>query len=108
MSKCIGIDLGTTNCCVVVLEGTTPVVIPNSEGSRTTPSMVAFTEDGERLIGQIAKRQVVTNPAGEQIEYVYVDEPAPTRHGDDDDDRYEHEDREHEAREHGYEHEDDD
>ena len=62
MSRCIGIDLGTTNCCVVVLEGNSPVVIPNSEGSRTTPSMVAFTEDGERLVGMIAKRQVVTNP----------------------------------------------
>ncbi|MBS2027553.1 MAG: molecular chaperone DnaK [Deltaproteobacteria bacterium] len=62
MSKVIGIDLGTTNSCVAVMEGTEPVVIPNSEGSRTTPSMVAFTEAGERLVGQIAKRQAITNP----------------------------------------------
>ena len=62
MSKVIGIDLGTTNTCVAVMEGGEPVVIPNSEGSRTTPSMVAFTEGGERLVGQIAKRQAVTNP----------------------------------------------
>jgi len=61
MSKVIGIDLGTTNSCVAVLEGGDPIVIPNSEGSRTTPSMVAFTESGERLIGQIAKRQAITN-----------------------------------------------
>jgi len=61
MGKVIGIDLGTTNSCVAVMEGGEPVVIPNSEGSRTTPSMVAFTEGGERLIGQIAKRQAVTN-----------------------------------------------
>ncbi|RMG20033.1 MAG: molecular chaperone DnaK [Deltaproteobacteria bacterium] len=61
MSKVIGIDLGTTNSCVAVLEGGDPVVIPNSEGSRTTPSMVAFTETGERLVGQIAKRQAITN-----------------------------------------------
>jgi molecular chaperone DnaK len=62
MSKVIGIDLGTTNSCVAVMEGGDPVVIPNSEGSRTTPSMIAFTESGERLVGQIAKRQAVTNP----------------------------------------------
>src|SRR5919108_5917273 len=61
MSKVIGIDLGTTNSCVAVMEGGEPVVIPNSEGARTTPSMVAFTESGERLVGQIAKRQAVTN-----------------------------------------------
>jgi molecular chaperone DnaK len=61
MSKIIGIDLGTTNSCVAVMDGGEPVVIPNSEGSRTTPSMVAFTESGERLVGQIAKRQAVTN-----------------------------------------------
>src|SRR5687767_11437962 len=61
MGKVIGIDLGTTNSCVAVMEGGEPVVIPNSEGSRTTPSMVAFTESGERLVGQIAKRQAVTN-----------------------------------------------
>src|SRR5213082_357946 len=62
MAKVIGIDLGTTNSCVAVMEGGEPVVIPNSEGSRTTPSMVGFTEAGERLVGQIAKRQAVTNP----------------------------------------------
>jgi molecular chaperone DnaK len=62
MGKVIGIDLGTTNSCVAVMESGEPVVIPNSEGSRTTPSMVAFTDSGERLVGQIAKRQAVTNP----------------------------------------------
>src|SRR5215218_7020450 len=62
MGKVIGIDLGTTNSCVSVMEGGEPVVIPNSEGSRTTPSMVGFTESGERLVGQIAKRQGITNP----------------------------------------------
>ena len=61
MSKIIGIDLGTTNSCVAVMDGGDAVVIPNSEGSRTTPSMVAFTESGERLVGQVAKRQAVTN-----------------------------------------------
>ena len=61
MAKVIGIDLGTTNSCVAVMEGGEPVVIPNSEGSRTTPSMVGFIENGERLVGQIAKRQAVTN-----------------------------------------------
>ena len=62
MGKIIGIDLGTTNSCVSVMEGGEPVVIPNSEGNRTTPSVVAFSKDGERLVGQIAKRQAVTNP----------------------------------------------
>ncbi len=62
MGKIIGIDLGTTNSCVAVMEGGEPVVIPNTEGNRTTPSVVAFSKDGERLVGQIAKRQAVTNP----------------------------------------------
>ena len=62
MGKVIGIDLGTTNSCVAVLEGGEPTVIPNSEGGRTTPSVVAFTKDGERLVGTVAKRQSVTNP----------------------------------------------
>jgi hypothetical protein len=62
MSKVIGIDLGTTNSCVAVMDGDKPKVIENSEGARTTPSVVAFTEDGERLIGQTARRQAVTNP----------------------------------------------
>jgi len=62
MAKIIGIDLGTTNSCVAVMEGGEPVVIPNSEGARTTPSVVAFTKEGERLVGQIAKRQAITNP----------------------------------------------
>ena len=61
MSKVIGIDLGTTNSCVAVIEGGEAVVIPNSEGGRTTPSIVAFTKNGERLVGQVAKRQAVTN-----------------------------------------------
>ena len=62
MSKIIGIDLGTTNSCVAVMEGSEPVVIANAEGSRTTPSVVAFAKNGERLVGQVAKRQAVTNP----------------------------------------------
>jgi len=61
MGKIIGIDLGTTNSCVAVMEGNEPVVIPNSEGKRTTPSMVAFVENGERKIGDPAKRQAITN-----------------------------------------------
>src|SRR5436305_4498559 len=62
MAKVIGIDLGTTNSCVAVMEGKTPKVIENQEGARTTPSIVAFTDEGERLVGQPAKRQAVTNP----------------------------------------------
>src|SRR3989442_11558309 len=61
MAKLIGIDLGTTNSCVAIMEGGKPKVIPNSEGSRTTPSVVAYTEDGEILVGAPAKRQAVTN-----------------------------------------------
>src|SRR3954465_2054884 len=63
MSKIIGIDLGTTNSCVAIMDGKTPKVIENAEGARTTPSVVAFMDDGERLVGQSAKRQAVTNPA---------------------------------------------
>src|SRR5580693_14503 len=62
MSKIIGIDLGTTNSCVAVMEGGEPKVIPNEEGGRTTPSVVGFTKTGERLVGQVAKRQAITNP----------------------------------------------
>ena len=62
MSKIIGIDLGTTNSCVAVMEGGEPTVIANAEGARTTPSVVAFTKTGERLVGQVAKRQAITNP----------------------------------------------
>src|SRR4249920_1631415 len=62
MARTIGIDLGTTNSCVAVLEGGEPTVIPNAEGGRTTPSVVAFTKDGQRLVGTPAKRQAVTNP----------------------------------------------
>ena len=62
MAKTIGIDLGTTNSCMAVLEGGEPTVIPNAEGGRTTPSVVAFTKDGQRLVGAPAKRQQVTNP----------------------------------------------
>ena len=63
MAKVIGIDLGTTNSCVSVLEGNQPVVIPNAEGGRTTPSIVGFLKDGTRIVGQVAKRQAVTNAA---------------------------------------------
>ena len=62
MSKVLGIDLGTTNSCMSIMEGGQPVVVPNTEGARTTPSIVAFTKAGERLVGQAAKRQAVTNP----------------------------------------------
>src|SRR3979490_1215057 len=63
MGKAIGIDLGTTNCCVSVLEGGAVQIVPHKEGGRTTPSVVGFTDKGERLVGQIAKRQAVTNAA---------------------------------------------
>src|SRR5919106_7101782 len=62
MSRILGIDLGTTNSCMAVMEGGEPVVIPNAEGGRTTPSVVAFSKSGERLVGEAAKRQAVTNP----------------------------------------------
>jgi molecular chaperone DnaK len=62
MAKIVGIDLGTTNSCIAVIEGGQPVVIPNTEGGRTTPSVVAYTKKGEKLVGQIAKRQGVMNP----------------------------------------------
>ena len=62
MGKIIGIDLGTTNSCVSVIEGGEAVVIPNAEGARTTPSVVAFSKDGERMVGNVAKRQAITNP----------------------------------------------
>ncbi|MBP0970096.1 MAG: Hsp70 family protein, partial [Oscillospiraceae bacterium] len=62
MAKIIGIDLGTTNSCVAVVENGEPVVIPNAEGNRTTPSVVAFSKEGERIVGQVAKRQAITNP----------------------------------------------
>ena len=62
MSRILGIDLGTTNSCMAIMEAGEPVVIPNAEGARTTPSVVAFTKSGERLVGQAAKRQAVTNP----------------------------------------------
>ena len=62
MAKIIGIDLGTTNSCVAVIEGGEPVVVANAEGTRTTPSVVAFSKNGERMVGQVAKRQAITNP----------------------------------------------
>src|SRR4249919_1387583 len=62
MSKILGIDLGTTNSCMAIMEGGEPVVIPNAEGARTTPSVVAFTKTGERIVGEAAKRQAITNP----------------------------------------------
>ena len=64
MAKAVGIDLGTTNSVIATVEGGQPTVIPNAEGSRTTPSVVAFTDQGERLVGQVARRQAVLNPKG--------------------------------------------
>ncbi|MDQ3827575.1 MAG: Hsp70 family protein, partial [Actinomycetota bacterium] len=64
MAKAVGIDLGTTNSVIAVYEGGVPTVIANAEGNRTTPSVVAFTEGGERLVGQLARRQAVLNPKG--------------------------------------------
>src|SRR5258707_4959962 len=64
MAKAVGIDLGTTNSVIAAMEGGKPTVIPNAEGSRTTPSVVAFTEQGERLVGQVARRQAILNPKG--------------------------------------------
>ena len=63
MSRLIGIDLGTTNSCVAVMEGNESVIIPNDSGGRTTPSVVSFVKDGSRIVGQAAKRQMITNPA---------------------------------------------
>src|SRR5882724_6892158 len=64
MAKAVGIDLGTTNSVIATMEGGQPVVIPNAEGSRTTPSVVAFTPQGDRLVGQLARRQAILNPKG--------------------------------------------
>src|SRR3981081_3146323 len=64
MAKAVGIDLGTTNSVIATVEGGQPMVIPNAEGSRTTPSVVAFTEQGDRLVGQLARRQAILNPKG--------------------------------------------
>jgi len=69
MGKIIGIDLGTTNSCVAVMEGSEPVVIANAEGQRTTPSIVGFTGKGERVVGQIAKNQMITNPKKNNLFY---------------------------------------
>ena len=81
MGKVIGIDLGTTNSCVAVMDGKTPKVIENAEGMRTTPSIVALTDDGERLVGQPAKRQAVTNPEKHHLRGQAPDRP-PLRRSD--------------------------
>ena len=90
MGKIIGIDLGTTNSCVAVMEGGEPVVIPNAEGERTTPSVVAFTKNGERLVGQVAKRQAVTNPENTDLLDQALHGPQATkiRERDEDSSRY--------------------
>ena len=80
MSKVIGIDLGTTNSCVAVVEGGKPVVITNAEGERTTPSVVAFTKDGERLVGGAAKRQIATN-SGRTVSSIKRYMGSDHRHG---------------------------
>ena len=79
MSKIIGIDLGTTNSCVAIMDGKTPKVIENAEGARTTPSVVAFMDDGERLVGQPAKRQAVTNPVEHPLRHQAADRPPVLR-----------------------------
>ena len=81
MAKVIGIDLGTTNSCVAVMDGKTPKIIENSEGGRTTPSMVAFSDEGERLVGQPAKRQAVTNPERTIFAVKRPEQPARRRPG---------------------------
>jgi molecular chaperone DnaK (HSP70) len=81
MAKIIGIDLGTTNSCVAVMEGGEPKVIPNEEGGRTTPSVVGFTKTGERLVGQVAKRQAITNP-GEHSLFDQAVHGPPLRRSD--------------------------
>ena len=77
MSKIIGIDLGTTNSCVAVMEGTQAKVLENAEGARTTPSVVAFTDENEKLIGQPAKRQAVTNPENTIFACLLYTSPSP-------------------------------
>jgi molecular chaperone DnaK len=84
MSKIIGIDLGTTNSVVAVIEGGQPVVITNAEGSRLTPSVVAFTKSGERLVGQVAKRQAVTSPEHDLSIKRFMGAASPGQRGDDD------------------------
>ena len=79
MSKIIGIDLGTTNSCVAIMDGKTPKVIENAEGVRTTPSVVAILDDGERLVGQPAKRQAVTNPDQHLLRHQAPDRPQLRR-----------------------------
>ena len=85
MGKTIGIDLGTTNSCVSVIEGGEPTVIPNPDGGRTTPSVVAFTKEAEKLVGQLAKRQAITNPQNTVYSikrFMGITGGAPAPHGD--------------------------